>query len=539
MKILDLLKINKNKNTAKLEYENPYGERFTYINDIEKIRRMKIREYKVWYSGDSSEIMNFYTNQITYGFDQDPIYNRNSKEYFWSIASSENGFKRVHSGVPNAVINTLCNIVGYPTIKASEYEEELNEILKANNFSNILNQEQLPLTLVCGEGAFKVNFDKDFSEFPIISFYDAEKVRFHYYNDKLIGITFIDYYEKEKKQYTLLETRRIDKNNSYIEYELFDENDKKVPLSILNLPFEDIVIENYHKIVGVESKIFYDPLNQRNGRSIFVGKIDLFDELDLILSQASQTTRVSTPIEYFNPEILERSPHTGESGLPKVFNRQYIRKYDAPDGDGKVDNDIQITQPEIRADEYGKRYIDVLKTTLTGILAPASLGVDVSLRDNAKAQREKEKTTIFMRQNILQAETVIIRKLCEIILDINEYMQTGKITNRKYDISVNFDKFANPTFEEEIAVLGNALSQGQISPIRYVNSLWGDSLSDEDKEKEITYLEEFLEKDNVDLSNFEGDNPYNEARANKDSEEQSEDTKDPSEIKDTIYHENI
>lgn len=532
------------KGKTQASKENPYGERFTYVNNVDAIRKRKIREYKIWYSGDSDELLNFYTNQITYGYDRDPIYNRNAKEYFWSIASGENGFKRVHSGVPNAIISTLCNIVGYPHIQASDdkLDETLQDILQENDFRNIVNQKQLPLTLVCGEGAFKINIDKELSDNPIISFYDAERVHFEYVGGKLVGITYVDYYYKDRKEYILYETRHVDKENSYITYRLYEnvgqvegkeDERKEVPLSKLGLDLEDIVIKGYNKILGVESKIFVSSLDQEHGRSLFAGKIDIFDDLDLVLSQASQTVRVSTPIEYYNPEILPRSVETGEVGMPHVFNRQYIKKLSSPDGDGNVNDDIVITQPKLNADEYGTRYLDLLKACLTGVLSPATLGIDTSLRDNAKAQREKEKTTIFLRRNIVDSEVKIIRELCTLLLDAKELMEKGTIKKVNKDITVNFEKFANPTFEEEIVILGNAFTQGQISPEKYVETLWGDSLSEEDKQKEIAYLKEYQLAFRLDQELL------NETRLNQDSEKENRDYGEDDRLKDKVYHENI
>ena len=57
------------------------------------------------------------------------------------------------------------------------------------------------------------------------------------------------------------------------------------------------------------------------------------------------------------------------------------------------------------------------------------------------------------------------------------------------DISVKFDEFANPSFENELEVLGNAWDKGLISTDKYLELLWGDTLSDEEIAKEKIYLE--------------------------------------------------
>ena len=37
------------------------AERLTFVNNIDNIAHTKVREYNVWYTGDSDELLNFYT----------------------------------------------------------------------------------------------------------------------------------------------------------------------------------------------------------------------------------------------------------------------------------------------------------------------------------------------------------------------------------------------------------------------------------------------------------------------------------------------
>ena len=45
----------------------PNNERLTYINDEEAIILSNIRANRVWYSANGDELLNWYTNQQTYG----------------------------------------------------------------------------------------------------------------------------------------------------------------------------------------------------------------------------------------------------------------------------------------------------------------------------------------------------------------------------------------------------------------------------------------------------------------------------------------
>ena len=211
--------------------------------------------------------------------------------------------------------------------------------------------------------------------------------------------------------------------------------------------------------------------------------------LDEIWSQASQTNRVSTPVEYYNPEVLERG-NGGFCGVPNLYNRQFVQKAGVPDGDGNINNDIQTTQPDLNFEKYGALAFDVLGYILTGILSPATLGIDVAKRDNAEAQREKEKVSIMTRNTIIATETKMLREIVTLSLMLKEYIDTGNITLKDYNIEIKYSEFANPSFENELQILGNAWSQGQLPTKDYVEMLWADKISDADKLERIKWLDE-------------------------------------------------
>ena len=56
-KIMKFLKLDK------LDY-NPNSERLTFICDEDNLKKQKLKEQRVWYIGDSNELLNFYTKNI-------------------------------------------------------------------------------------------------------------------------------------------------------------------------------------------------------------------------------------------------------------------------------------------------------------------------------------------------------------------------------------------------------------------------------------------------------------------------------------------
>lgn len=498
-KLLQFLKIEKLSN-------NPDDERLTFINDDEAVKMFEVRANKMWFVGSGDELLNFYTQARVNELPNNPIYNRNKRHYFWEESVDECDIKRIHSGIPNAIVTTLTNVIGYPKIKAEGWDK----IECENDFCTKLTQQARPLTLVCGWGAWKVNFNTTLSKYPLWEYYDAEDVEYIIKQGLIIGIIYKNYYKKNKTNYLLLETRYRENGNSYIEFNLFrnGKNNDITPCDLSELDelagLENQVIEGLNKILGVPSRYFYDSLNAKYGKSIYNGKLDLFDMLDEIWSQASQTNRVSTPVEYYSPDVLEHTAN-GKPMMPQLYNRQFMQKAGVPDGEGNMSNDIITTQPDLNFDKYGGLAKDVLDYILTGVLSPATMGIDVAKKDNADAQREKEKVTIMTRNNIISAETKMLRDIVNLSLMLKEYMETGKITLQEYDVNINYNEFANPSLENEIQVLGSAWSNGQLSTERYVDLLWSDKLSDEDKLKEMQWLDDNRQQENNMMGVFSND----------------------------------
>lgn len=508
---MNLIEFIKNKIFKKSggikKINNPNDRRLTFITDDEAIRIEKVREYKVWYYADASELLNYYTNQQVYGWAVNPIYNRNNLNLFWGQSARECNIKRVHSGIPNAIINTISNVVGKPTIKSAD--PRIENIIKKNNLMHRWMHEIRPLVLTEGDGCLKININKSLANYPLVEFYEAEDWEPIYKSQLLFGLIFRTYYKDDKdRDYVLLETRTLEDDGCLIEYNLYKlgKNNDLTSVDFDVIPelaaLKDnnrLMIHGVRKLFAVPVKYFYNPIYKNRGRSLYEGKIALFDTLDEIWSQASQTNRVSTPVEYYDVTLLERDKN-GRPILPSKYNRQYIAKNGTVDGDGvNREEGIITTQPDLNFDKYSMLASDVLSYILIGDLSPSTLGIDVSKKDNADAQREKEKQTIFTRNSIIDPETEIFNELLTQSLMMQDYLDTGTMVEKDYDISITYDEFANPSFESELQILGPAWNSGQISTDQYVKMLWAGKLSEEELLKEKQYLENNKAQDNIDL----------------------------------------
>lgn len=501
----------------------------TFINDREKIRKMKLREYNVWYMGDSDELLNFYTHANNIDYNYEPFYDRNKRSYFWAISGTEGDFKRTHSGQARNVVDTLVNIIDVPVIKGGvtfQKAEKLEKILEDNNFWELYKQVQMPMTLVEGWGAYKISWDTALSDYPIIDYYKAENVDFIYKSNRLIGIIFKDYYTDEKgRKYLVIETRRLENKNLHIEYELYellDRNEQLKEVDFESVPefsylkdIQHLEIEGFNELLAVPCVFFRDTDLNSYGRSLFAGKIDLLDDLDQCLSQSANTVRKSTPVEYFNTDFLERDKKTGMPLQPKVYDRKFVMYAGGKSADGASMSaePVMATQPNLNFMEYSAEAQQILFQFISGIMSPATLGIDVAKKDNAEAQREKEKITVFTRNAIIKGETRILRRLFSQLLCVQEYLDRSEITIKEYDISVKFAEFADASFESKMGALIPAMQTQVMSPKMFVDKLYGDTLTDEEKEKEVAYIENVSQREDEEDEGMPGmdeDGPDND-----------------------------
>lgn len=516
MKFLGLAKLN----------GDPNSERLTYITDDEAIRLSNVRANMVWYLGDGDELLNWYTNQQTYGWAKNPIYNRNKRQLFWGRSVNEM-VKRVHSGIPRAIIDTISNIVGMPDITCPD--ARLKDIFDANDFEFNLTQRSRPMTLVAGDGCWKININPGLCEHPLLEWYTTEDWGPLVKSNILLGTWFKSYYkDKSDKDYVLFETRTLRPEGLAIEYQLYQlgKSNDLISCSMDKIPelkgLQNQLIKGVKSLLAVPNKYYFDPLHPNRGKSIYDGKIDLFDFMDEILTQSSQTNRVSTPVEYYPVDLLNRTKE-GQPCLPNMYNRQYVKIEATPDGEGNMNNQITTTQPDLNFDKYGQLFADTLGNVLIGMLSPSSLGIDIAKKDNADAQREKEKQTIFTRNTIISNETKALVKLCNMLLMCEDYIATGIFQEKDYQISVKYDEFANPSFESELQILGPAWSQGQISTERFVAMLWAGKLSDEEMAKEVQWLDDNKKNDDFDINQLmEQGNNETDNRNNLPNEGQEE-----------------
>ena len=221
------------------------------------------------------------------------------------------------------------------------------------------------------------------------------------------------------------------------------------------------------------------------GGSIYDGKLDSFDAFDEVWSQWMDALRAGRAKTYIPESLVPKDPRTGEPLEPNPFDCRYFAA-DNNMGEG-VENKVQTDQPSIPHDSYLASYVTALDLCLQGIISPSTLGIDTKKLDNAEAQREKEKTTLYTRNAIVEALQETLPKVVGAAVNAYNILIGQPVEVVKVDIP--FGEYANPSFESQVETLAKARPGVPLMSVEaQVEELYGDSRDDEWKREEIARL---------------------------------------------------
>lgn len=450
---------------------NPYNFQ---INEMLDFEGHAIRN-RIWYRGDSNELEQFYQQN-----------RENADRYkFWASACTPGmEMRKIHTGLPGLIVRTLASVV-LPDMDEFEFgtpsqEQIWNEIGKDNNFRKKM-ESALKEALYIGDGAFKVAVDTTISDYPILEWYPGDRVEFVYQRDRIREIVFKTPYCEKGRTYVLNERYGFGYiiNELYLNNKMMDIKTIKATENLTDITFDDSVI------FAVPFMIYESAKYEGRGGSIFDGKLDNFDAYDEIWSQWMDALRAGRAKTYI-PECL--IPHNPENGMlikPNPFDNRYF----AADGDMREGqkNQISTDQPTIPHESYLSSYVSALDLCLQGVISPSTLGIDTKKLDNAEAQREKEKTTLYTRNAIVEAIQETLPEVVAMCINANNILLHGG-AKEEADVNIPFGEYANPSFESQVETVAKAKQGGIMSIERCVEELYGDSLDEHCKEEEITRL---------------------------------------------------
>lgn len=457
---------------------------------------------EIWMRGDPVEIEQLY-KQI---FNQEAM--------FWSSVPYVK-IRKIHLGLPQLMVKVLAAIVvrDMNDIELDSRQEEWNKIEEDNKFKKLIKRS-INKALYLGDGAFKISFDKSLTDYPIIEFYGADKVDLIYERGRFKECVFKTKYKYDKKSYMLYETYGF----GYIKNKLVKlPEEKEVRLDAIpqtknldNLKFAGYDEDKDGKVISrgtfcmaVPFMIYESSKWKNRGCSIFDGKEGAFDALDEAFSQWMDALRSSRPNKYIPKNLLPRDPETGYVLNPNDFDNRFIASESNMSENGK--NEIELVQPTIPSSNYLESYMTALDACLQGIISPSTLGIDVKKLDNAEAQREKEKATLYTRNDIIESLQECLPLLINNVIKAYDVYNT-KTLGEDVNVTVEFGEYANPSFEATVETVSKAKTGGIMSIEASVDELYGDSKDGEWKKKEVKRLKEeqgIVEMEEPTINNIE------------------------------------
>jgi len=219
------------------------------------------------------------------------------------------------------------------------------------------------------------------------------------------------------------------------------------------------------------------------------GKLNSLESYDEVVSQWMLAIRRGQLKNYVPEELIPRNPKTGEMMPLSEFDNDFIKTSVDPGmvGNGNATLKIEHTQGTIQSEALLSAYITMLDLCLQGVISPSTLGIDTKKLDNAEAQREKEKTTLYTRNKVLNALNKIIPRIVLAALQFDAEMK-GAAMLGNIDIAVSFGGYANPSFEAQVETIVKGRIGGIMSIEASVDELYGDTKDDEWKKKEVARL---------------------------------------------------
>lgn len=443
--------------------------------DIEQLNNYESQAFinNIWYRGDPSEIQQLY----------EQLNDRLGNKHFWGSKPTVGmNIRKIHTGLPSMIVDTLADIStdDLDKIEAGKRQEEWNKIAEENNPKALL-RDAVVGALVCGDGAFKWSVDTDISQYPIIEYYDGSRVDFERERGRLTAVIFKTKKIINKQRYTLLE--RYSKRG--ITYKLVNKEGKEC-----NIEDFPELINKYQPVINTNEFMMALPVMfkkskkyEGRGKSLFDGKLDNFDAFDEVWSQWMLALRKGQIKTYIPESLLPRDPETGLLLRGSDLDNDFISVEEAISEDGSSKNKIETTQGQIQYEALLSTYITALDQCLTGLISPSTLGIDTKKIDNAEATREKEKTTLYKRNQIVEVLTKVISDMVNITFKVLDTMNDNEITDTPGVAS--FGGYANPSFEAQIETIGKAKANGIMSVETSVEELYGDTKDDNWKKEEV------------------------------------------------------
>lgn len=484
MKIIENLKEGvRNKMRTFLEIEDNNNSSFNIKEEMNE--ETWLFKNEILYRQKPHELSEFYKNVHL---------NDNS---FWSCVPSKGlGTVKKCSGIPKIIVDVMADMITRDLnhiITDEQYQELVDTTLKENEFKKIINKS-LKQSLSQGDGVFVPIIDKEISEFPILNFYPAKNVKYRRKYGRIFEIITTDLIKYNTHKYYL----KTFYGYGYRKYKLFDNYGKECSELLSVIP-ETEYLQDDDTLPNIMLAIPFFPLGysgiyEGRGKSMYEGKDGIYDTLDEIVSSWASAIRKSQAYKTIDKKSIPIDPETGEPIYSSNDFDNIFIPVDTPRTEGKTSEPVHIYQPEIPSENYKSAYSTFLDLALAGDESASTLGIDSDkINANATAEREREKSTLYMRNMIIESLTETIEKLIYIIVNVHN-LWSGASNLIDISTEVNFNDYNSPSWETQAQILISMYKAGIISLQSVIEELYGDDKEEEWKKEEV---ERILAKNNI------------------------------------------
>jgi len=442
-------------------------------------------ENSKWLSGVVEELEYFY--KITYpkliGWNTTPVVS-----YFWYKVNAKT--IRVHSGIPALISKTMVSLIAAPGINYEvqdneEATERLYQILQDNNFEDKLLPDLVLYESYGGFAGIKISQDDDITEFPIIEIVAPENLEVLVDRGRTIGYIFKtrqkaasddieihEVYQKRGNEATEIKYKKFKyKQTELVEIDFTPEEAERYQDIVINVPLPAVIKNN----TSTNNQFKGAPY----GVSDYANSQSIFNALDEVLSQMMTAIRFARPKRFISEDLLVNTP-TGRKAQFDDFEQDY---------------EIVQTDPDNQTEQYKQfdtildvePYRDAFRTLVQQALnnaglSPSSVGLTglEALAASADSQREREKTTLRTREMKLKLYREALNELFVKVLQFDDVVNRGQAAG-EYEISISFNDYTIPSFEQRIETATAALNGGLVDVKHAIDLLFLDDLTDEEK----------------------------------------------------------
>lgn len=443
--------------------KNNYAKRGEYmINNMDYEEYCLLEKY-IWFLGREDLIADFYkTRQCNYLM-YDP-----RKEYYYSKAGQD--IRYVHSGMPSLISYSKARLLMTGDLKYKVVRKEakrktetklLDDICKDNKIDEIIKKGII--TESWGKKfAYKLSYDPEITEYPIIEVYNPLEYKSVYKRDRLQKIIFINKYEDG--EYELEE----EYGKGYIDYFLYHiVEGNRIPVELSTLDetkdLERIEFKDKNVMLALEKKV---------DKSDYDGIISEFDSLDESWSQLMDEIRLGRS-EVYVPEMLLTN---------KTFNK-FRKNYAVLGSDMRENgtNKIEHIQPDIRPEAYQTTINVITNNILLAVgLSPFTVGIDDGIGANSSgdALAKREATSLRTRDEMVKSWEHFLEEFFNLLLKSNDIFNKKNV--QEYEIKVDFGDYITPSREEVINQVKTMIDGNIIDTEKALEEIYGE-LDEEEK----------------------------------------------------------